>query len=73
MPVRLAVEYREIVATGVDFGLMALSEISARGGAFGFGPPSIRERPACQLFFAYVEQKREFFLCGRNSPVQPLI
>ncbi len=28
--VRLAVEYREIVATGVNFGLMALSEISAR-------------------------------------------
>ena len=35
--VRLAVDYREIVATGVDFGLMALSEISARGGVFGFG------------------------------------
>ena len=34
--VRLAVEYREIVATGVDFGSMALSKISARGGVFGF-------------------------------------
>ena len=33
--VRLAVEYREIVATGVDFGSMALSKISARGGVFG--------------------------------------
>ena len=34
--VRLAVEYCEIVATGVDFGSMALSKISARGGVFGF-------------------------------------
>jgi hypothetical protein len=67
--VRLAVEYREIVAMGVNFGLMALSEISARGGAFGFGPLSKRASPD----FCIRGTKRVFFFRGGNSPVQPLM
>ena len=61
--VRLAVEYREIVATGVDFGLMALSEISARGGAFGFGRPSKGASPACS-YFLHTWNEESFFFGG---------
>jgi hypothetical protein len=72
--VKLVVEYRKIFATGVDIGFMVLSEILACSVLASVSKEKKERAPlaACQLFFAYVEQKGVFFHRGGNSPVQPL-
>jgi len=80
-PMRLRHQHRELIVRtlrncphGGSIAIMAALRNNWRGGGSGFTSDELRARPACLIFFAYVEQRGVFFLfCGRNSGVQPLV